>query len=96
MLSRVRAACVIAASVALLVLPTRPAAYDGTKATASVTIAAVGDTMLGDTPDLPPHPGEYLEAVQPILDRSAQIVFGNLEGCGQTRPLRALAGGEAA
>ena len=70
----------IAASVALLVLPTRPAAYDGTKATASVTIAAVGDTMLGDTPDLPPHPGEYLEAVQPILDRSAQIVFGNLEG----------------
>jgi poly-gamma-glutamate capsule biosynthesis protein CapA/YwtB (metallophosphatase superfamily) len=45
-----------------------------------VTIAAVGDTMLGDTPDLPPDPGTYLDAVEPVLDRGAQIVFGNLEG----------------
>src|SRR5215471_4076447 len=45
-----------------------------------VTIAAVGDTMLGSTPDLPPDPGRYLAAVRRELDRGAQIVFGNLEG----------------
>jgi poly-gamma-glutamate capsule biosynthesis protein CapA/YwtB (metallophosphatase superfamily) len=49
-------------------------------AAASVTIAAVGDTMLGDTPDLPPNPGTYLKAVEPTLDQGAGIVFGNLEG----------------
>jgi hypothetical protein len=79
----VRAVCAIAASIALLVLPSRPAAGDSTTpaaGSASVTIAAVGDTMLGDTPDLPPDPGAYLESVEPILDRGAQIVFGNLEG----------------
>ena len=46
----------------------------------SVTIAAVGDTMLGDTPNLPPQPGQYLGAVRRELNRGAQIVFGNLEG----------------
>jgi capsule synthesis protein PGA_cap len=51
-----------------------------TPAAASVTIAAVGDTMLGDTPDLPPDPGTYLKAVEPLLDQGAGIVFGNLEG----------------
>ncbi len=45
-----------------------------------MTIAAVGDTMLGNTPDLPPSPGSYLGAVKSVLDRGAQIVFGNLEG----------------
>jgi poly-gamma-glutamate capsule biosynthesis protein CapA/YwtB (metallophosphatase superfamily) len=49
-------------------------------AAASVTIAAVGDMMLGNTPDLPPDPGAYLDAVEPDLGRGAQIVFGNLEG----------------
>jgi poly-gamma-glutamate capsule biosynthesis protein CapA/YwtB (metallophosphatase superfamily) len=47
---------------------------------APVTIAAVGDTMLGSTPDLPPDPGRYLAAVRRELGRGAQIVFGNLEG----------------
>jgi poly-gamma-glutamate capsule biosynthesis protein CapA/YwtB (metallophosphatase superfamily) len=76
----VRAACAIAASVALLVLPA-PAAADLRNApAASVTIAAVGDMMLGGAPSLPPDPGTYLEPVEPILDRGAQIVFGNLEG----------------
>ena len=46
----------------------------------SLTIAAVGDTMLGDTPNLPPDPASYFRAVESILDRGAQIVFGNLEG----------------
>jgi hypothetical protein len=45
-----------------------------------VTIAAVGDTMLGNTPDLPPQPGSYLDAVRQQLSSGAQIVFGNLEG----------------
>jgi poly-gamma-glutamate capsule biosynthesis protein CapA/YwtB (metallophosphatase superfamily) len=45
-----------------------------------VTIAAVGDTMLGTTPDLPADPGTYLGAVRRELTRGAQIVFGNLEG----------------
>jgi Bacterial capsule synthesis protein PGA_cap len=49
-------------------------------AAGSVTIAAVGDTMLGSTPDLPPDPGSYLSAVRSELDRGAQVVFGNLEG----------------
>jgi len=43
-----------------------------------VTIAAVGDTELGDTPDLPPDPSLYLQPVESAL--SAQVVFGNLEG----------------
>ncbi len=48
--------------------------------TAAVTIAAVGDTMLGSTPDLPPYPATYLDPVKRILSTGAQIVFGNLEG----------------
>src|SRR6185437_1907233 len=47
---------------------------------ASVTLTAVGDMMLGNTPDLPPGPGTYFRAVRPELRKGAQIVFGNLEG----------------
>src|SRR5215472_572278 len=47
---------------------------------APVTIAAVGDTMLGHTPDLPPDPEGYFGAVRRDLGQGAQIVFGNLEG----------------
>jgi poly-gamma-glutamate capsule biosynthesis protein CapA/YwtB (metallophosphatase superfamily) len=36
--------------------------------------------MLGNTPDLPPDPAGYFDAVKPILDHGAKIVFGNLEG----------------
>jgi hypothetical protein len=45
-----------------------------------IRISAVGDTMLGDTPDLPPDPASYLSAVAKTLRAHAQIVFGNLEG----------------
>ena len=55
-------------------------------AAASVTITAVGDTMLGKTPDLPPDPATYFGAVKHILDPGAQIVFGNLEGTLTTAP----------
>jgi hypothetical protein len=43
-----------------------------------LTIAAVGDTMLGNTPELPPDPASYLDEVKPDLD--GDFVFGNLEG----------------
>jgi poly-gamma-glutamate capsule biosynthesis protein CapA/YwtB (metallophosphatase superfamily) len=59
---------------------TAPAATQSPAPASSVTIAAVGDTMLGNTPDLPPDPGTYLDPVDPALTSGAQIVFGNLEG----------------
>jgi poly-gamma-glutamate capsule biosynthesis protein CapA/YwtB (metallophosphatase superfamily) len=43
-----------------------------------ITIAAVGDTMLGNTPDLPPEPSTYLDPVKQAL--AGDVVFGNLEG----------------
>jgi poly-gamma-glutamate capsule biosynthesis protein CapA/YwtB (metallophosphatase superfamily) len=51
-----------------------------------VSISAVGDTMLGNTPDLPADLAAYFDAVRPILDHGAQIVFGNLEGTLTTAP----------
>jgi len=61
---------------------TVPAPSPGTAPAAapSVTIAAVGDTMLGNTPDLPPEPEAYFDAIKHTLDSGAQVVFGNLEG----------------
>jgi poly-gamma-glutamate capsule biosynthesis protein CapA/YwtB (metallophosphatase superfamily) len=44
----------------------------------SITFAAVGDTMLGNTPELPADPGSYLDHVKGQL--TGDIVFGNLEG----------------
>jgi poly-gamma-glutamate capsule biosynthesis protein CapA/YwtB (metallophosphatase superfamily) len=85
MRNSVRACCAIAGPAALLVLAAwsaaeaSPAAAAAT-APASVTIAAVGDTILGTTPHLPPDPGSYLKPVESVLDRGAQVVFGNLEG----------------
>ena len=46
----------------------------------TVTIAAVGDTMLGNTTMLPPDPDDYFSSVSSLLRDHAQIVFGNLEG----------------
>jgi len=63
---------------------------------APVTIAAVGDTMLGSTPNLPPDPRGYFRAVRREL--RAQIVFGNLEGtlttatAGKCGPVHARSG----
>ena len=44
----------------------------------SVTLSAVGDTDLGDTPQLPADPAAYFAPVKAAL--AADIVFGNLEG----------------
>jgi poly-gamma-glutamate capsule biosynthesis protein CapA/YwtB (metallophosphatase superfamily) len=46
----------------------------------TVRISAVGDTMLGDTPNLPPDPAGYLSAVDKAIRGKSQIVFANLEG----------------
>jgi hypothetical protein len=43
-----------------------------------ISIAAVGDTMLGNTPELPPDPATYLDHVAGEL--RGDVVFGNLEG----------------
>ncbi len=44
----------------------------------NVTISAVGDTELGNTPQLPSDPATYFDPVRAAL--AAPIVFGNLEG----------------
>jgi hypothetical protein len=44
----------------------------------SFTLSAVGDTDLGDTPQLPADPVAYFAPVKAAL--AADIVFGNLEG----------------
>jgi hypothetical protein len=46
--------------------------------TSSFTLSAVGDTDLGNTPQLPPNPTAYFAPVKSAL--AAAIVFGNLEG----------------
>jgi poly-gamma-glutamate capsule biosynthesis protein CapA/YwtB (metallophosphatase superfamily) len=43
-----------------------------------ISFAAVGDTMLGNTPELPSDPGSYLDHVKGQL--TGDVVFGNLEG----------------
>jgi Bacterial capsule synthesis protein PGA_cap len=45
-----------------------------------VRISAVGDTILGSTPNLPADPRDYLSSIDKALRDRAQIVFGNLEG----------------
>jgi poly-gamma-glutamate capsule biosynthesis protein CapA/YwtB (metallophosphatase superfamily) len=70
-----------AATVATSAATSRPAALPRTStAGASVTLTAVGDMILGITPELPPDPATYFAAVEPALRYGAQIVFGNLEG----------------
>jgi poly-gamma-glutamate capsule biosynthesis protein CapA/YwtB (metallophosphatase superfamily) len=67
-------AIALAASVCLL------AAAGGAAAAqpGHVTFAAVGDTMLGNSPRLPADPGAYLDRVKGQL--RGDVVFGNLEG----------------
>lgn len=65
-------------------LPTPPAARQRTVGGDSLTIAAVGDVMIGSTSIndtfLPPNDGaDILKEMTPLLS-SADITFGNLEG----------------
>lgn len=67
----------------LLMAPAPAADQPGTQAPMPVTVAAVGDLMLGSdfpTPDLPPQDGRALfDAVRGLLGK-ADVSFGNLEG----------------
>jgi poly-gamma-glutamate capsule biosynthesis protein CapA/YwtB (metallophosphatase superfamily) len=65
-----------AAAVAAILLP--GAARAAPPQSGAISIAAVGDTMLGNTPQLPTHPGSYLRPVARQL--RGDLVFGNLEG----------------
>ncbi|HKZ12217.1 MAG TPA: CapA family protein [Solirubrobacterales bacterium] len=54
-------------------------ANGGTSAASpGISFAAVGDTMLGNTPELPADPDAYLDHVKGQL--TGDVVFGNLEG----------------
>jgi poly-gamma-glutamate capsule biosynthesis protein CapA/YwtB (metallophosphatase superfamily) len=54
-------------------------ANGGTSASGpGISFAAVGDTMLGNTPELPSDPDSYLDHVNGQL--TGDVVFGNLEG----------------
>jgi poly-gamma-glutamate capsule biosynthesis protein CapA/YwtB (metallophosphatase superfamily) len=54
------------------------AATTTTTVAASVTLSAVGDSELGNEPQLPANPATYLQPIRSAL--AAPIVFGNLEG----------------
>ena len=69
-----RAAAIAFVVLASLIL----CAGAGAKPRPGVTLAAVGDTMLGNSPELPADPGSYLDAVKGQL--RGDVVFGNLEG----------------
>jgi poly-gamma-glutamate capsule biosynthesis protein CapA/YwtB (metallophosphatase superfamily) len=56
-----------------------PARLNAETSPAPVTIAVVGDTILGNTPVLPAHPRRYLARVGAAL-ASPDITFANLEG----------------
>jgi poly-gamma-glutamate capsule biosynthesis protein CapA/YwtB (metallophosphatase superfamily) len=58
--------------------PSQGQGAQGQGGTGGVTFAAVGDTMLGNSPELPSDPGSYLAHVKGQL--SGDVVFGNLEG----------------
>lgn len=70
-------------TLAVVVLAQGPAAEPRAATSSnggSFTIAAVGDTILGNTPKLPAEPTKYFSAVRRPLTSRAQIVFANLEG----------------
>jgi poly-gamma-glutamate capsule biosynthesis protein CapA/YwtB (metallophosphatase superfamily) len=65
----------VASSTSPTAVPADAAPTKGT-----VTLSAVGDTILGNTPNLPPSPSTYLDAVESAIRWHAQIRFANLEG----------------
>ena len=47
---------------------------------ATVIFSFAGDTILGDTPELPAHPNDYIAPVVPWLRNGVDLGFANLEG----------------
>src|SRR3954469_9779650 len=76
----VACAALAAGSLPLAASPAWGAGAAGQHRPPGLALAAVGDTILGNTPTLPDHPRRYLRAVRPALHRDADVVFGNLEG----------------
>lgn len=75
------AAVVVGLALCAPVAPAQGGAGKGPRhehAPPRVTLAAVGDTILGNSPELPADPGAYLDRVKGQL--RGDIVFGNLEG----------------
>jgi poly-gamma-glutamate capsule biosynthesis protein CapA/YwtB (metallophosphatase superfamily) len=75
---RAAIALAVAALLCLGVPLAQAADGGGKKPKPALTLAAVGDTMLGNSPELPADPGHYLDAVKGQL--KGDVVFGNLEG----------------
>ncbi|HUC01025.1 MAG TPA: CapA family protein [Solirubrobacterales bacterium] len=65
-------------AVAAVLLVAAPASAARAAVPKSISIAAVGDTILGNTPQLPGSPAKYFRSVAPRLQ--GDVVFGNLEG----------------
>lgn len=63
-----------------LALAPAAAAHSAPARSKTVTITAVGDLILGNTPTLPAHPRDYLRGIRKPLTNGSDIVFGNLEG----------------
>jgi Bacterial capsule synthesis protein PGA_cap len=57
---------------------TEPASTAPAEPKGTVTISAVGDTMLGTVGSLAPSPSTYFDAVKPAI--AANVAFANLEG----------------
>ncbi|HVT21386.1 MAG TPA: CapA family protein [Mycobacteriales bacterium] len=60
--------------------PAITTALDSADASDVITLSAVGDMILGDTPRLPAEPKDYLDPVKHAIRAGAQIRFANLEG----------------
>ena len=73
--SRLRVAVIAAAcSLAGVGLPATAATSP------TVSFSFVGDTILGNTPQVPSDPGAYLTPIAKSLSNGSDVVFGNLEG----------------
>jgi poly-gamma-glutamate capsule biosynthesis protein CapA/YwtB (metallophosphatase superfamily) len=87
-MSAVALGCASGASEADAEAGGRGAAPAVTEAAATgdvITLSAVGDMILGDTPSLPSEPAHYLDPVKKAIGSGAQIRFANLEGTLTTR-----------
>ncbi|HET7444271.1 MAG TPA: CapA family protein [Solirubrobacterales bacterium] len=62
----------------MVVLVAAPASAARAEPPKAISIAAVGDTILGNTPQLPGSPAKYFRSVAPQL--RGDVVFANLEG----------------
>ena len=67
----------LATLVSLVAATSLPAAA---ATTPTVTFAFVGDTILGNTPQVPSDPQAYLAPVAKTLSTGSDVVFANLEG----------------